>query len=625
MTGRCQEPAAGPSTGGRGLCVIFKGTERCNGACRFCSVGPARGPQVTWENFVRISDALDRHAHEAGLERIDFTFHGGEPTLLGPAFLARACERLRRLAVPVTFHMQSNLLALNHAFLEVAREHRIQIGSSIDPVNAGRATRRGDDVFARWRKNYARLVQAGFAVGSIFVVTRAALGQVRRLYASCEELAAEGPRPGLQVNPVYPQGLAAGGREQLIQPEELRDFLVDLWRLWNESGRSIDVTPLRQFADWIEGGSRGSPRLPCGFRGECHETHVGIDHALRVAGCGRRLDSGAFFGSLRDASLQEILDRSPERAVLRGRTDALRAGECAACEIFEACRGGCPDDAVLTNGDLTRRTPWCGAWRGLLEAMSAVLRGRRQKNGSGRRPIRGDTDPGVAVPPGSDFWLLPTPRGEALRYDAPFAALPKALGPGSALWIWIHNRHARSLALWRDVVRDRRVSVVLFESEGLASALNVANALGARVELDVAGIAAQTGGPDALQQALARYLRDPMWRSELRPFTAMLRAAVDGNPLPLAGRLGIAPGSRPCSFAVDPQEPLVHGALEAISMTAEPGCGSPACEHESHCRGRLAATPGVPCTGPLLSLATTLRDAAADIRARIGAEPGARS
>ncbi len=631
MTGA---PAARP--GSTALTVIFKGTNACNGGCEFCSVGFGGRRRIGWEAFEELAVQLERMVEGAGLRRVDFTFHGGEPTLLGPEFIDRACRRLERIPVDVAFSMQSNLLAVTDDLIAVARAHRIQIGSSIDPIGSGRRTRFGGDAFPRWLEGYERLVRAGFGVGAIFVVTRAALGREREVYRAAESLAVFGSPPGLQVNPIYPQGEA--GSRQLITPEELGRFLVNTWRLWEDSGRSVQVSPLSSLARWFEEGPGEGVPLSCAFAGDCSRSHVGVDHDLRVAGCGRRLDSGAFLGMLGNAEMHAILGASAEKSLVAGRASRLAAGACRACRFFPLCHGGCPDDAALA-GDIAGRTPWCEGYRALFEAMEAGVRCQgplARPAGRVRQTLlfasldASSPDPEQGPNEELERWLLPSEDGSALRFDA---GLERILASRAArIVIWIHSRNLRSLTMWRDVLRDRRVAVGVFDAgSALPAVLNALNGLGAPILLDMASEVAREGGSARLQAAWQRFLSDPLWHVPIQPFAAMLRAGVERVQAPLADwrglsregcRVVVAEGAGDAFRRLAPdlagREVRSQGA--ARWMAEHRGCIR--CDAFSLCGGALAEGPAG-CAAPLADLVHSIGARSAEIREVLREMPAA--
>ena len=118
--------------------VIFKPTDRCNSNCAYCSVlqnehNRDMADDVLETLFRRINEYLVAHPHE----HVDFTWHGGEPLLLGPAYFDRAWQ-LQQQYCPATKDrikhlIQSNLTLFHEGFVEPFRRLGIeQVGSSYE-------------------------------------------------------------------------------------------------------------------------------------------------------------------------------------------------------------------------------------------------------------------------------------------------------------------------------------------------------------------------------------------------------------------------------------------------------------------------------------------------------------
>jgi uncharacterized protein len=618
----------------RRLTVILKASDRCNGACAYCSVGPAGSHTMTWATFELLARELERLVERWGLLGLNLTFHGGEPTLLGPRFIDRACARLARLRIPVEILLQSNLLKVTPSMVEVIKRRGIQVGTSFDPLTGRRRLADGGDAYERWRRSYLALAAQGIAPGAIFVVTKPALGRARELLAAADAIADEtGERFGVQLNPVYGQGRAAGEDDLLITPAEFGDFLVDAWRVWDAGGRRHGLSPVRSFVNAIEHPRRRFS-CSCSFVGQCASSHVGIDHDLNVAGCGRRLDSKAFLGNLHDRSLAEILETSDERRRIATRSARLQAGACRDCRFFSLCHGGCPDDAVLTSGGLDAPFAWCAAYRKLFEAITRDHERRRARAGAaaaaaGPRVIRLRA-PGSPAPEkpaaAGETWLLATGAPGWLEYDGALATVVEAT-PGP-IRLWLQSRAVEKLALWQDVARRPHLRVALCEAAGLDEALGILNALHTGVALDVAAIGAEPDGPEALARALERFLTTPGWVVPVSPFAEMLKAAVAGSTLPPATRWGLAPGA----FTVE-GDPVAAGPFAAMvaALVRDQGVRPDAwrkahracarCPWRASCGGRLAQDDGT-CPRPLRRLAERVAAAGDDIRARLGEQPG---
>ncbi len=593
-----------PSKGHQNLTVIFKGSNRCNAGCAFCAVGELGGKLVTREDFEIVVRELEALVEDRNIEALHFTFHGGEPTMLGAEFLEWACVKIEALAKTVNLSMQSNLLAWDDDVIEVARRHKIKIGTSIDPLNTGRRDTDGNDAFPAWLENYLRLEKEGFHAGAIFVVTRPALGQAQRLYEAAEEISASIGRPfGLQINPVYPQGNAVGSESVLISPQEFGEFLIEIWRLWERSERTVLVTPLLGFVDALRKPGQRPQGLSCSFTGNCSRSHVGIDFDLNVAGCGRRIDSGAYYGNLRDRPLIDLLNDSPEKATIEGRFDRLREGHCQGCEYQGLCHGGCPDDAALAYGDVSPAFIWCESYRMLFDTIKAsdseVTRGPPS-------PIYTADDPKLLIeaaelPGRKELWVLPQPSGSQLQFEAGLADIPAERN--LRLKLWAHNAHAQFLPLWERMMQRLRAGVVLFEAEGLVQAASLLNELNTHIILDAPSIADAEGGPAALEELLKTFVYQGDWQAAISPFDQMLLRAARGQPPIFANWLGLRPGDY--EIKTSSQEPVAEYSKEMLQqvqaeppslekwLAARPGCAT--CPSVDACGGCLRRGDGKPC------------------------------
>lgn len=617
------------------LTIIFKGTSACNAGCRFCSAAGGSGRSITAEDFEILARRIDEFVSECGLERLSFTFHGGEPTLLGARFLEQACARLRQLPVPVEFSMQSNLIAFPTEIVAVVHRYGIQTGSSVDPIESGRCTVGGGDSFPVWVRNREMLAAAGVPVGAIFLITRPAVGQGRRIYEIFKSFTALSlTPPGFQFNLVYPQGRASVNSDLLVSGEEGGRFLVDAYEAWEASGRAVSISPFEELSDWFESGRSKPPELSCGSLGRCHETHVGIDADLNVAGCGRRLDTGAFYGNLRTQSLSSLLLGSEERKKLANRSSLLSAGDCAGCEFFPICNGGCPDDAALSTGDIMARTAHCVAYRMLFDAMAARV-GVQPANSEKRLPavdlvvhvgtIAGEKPTYLRDREQFETWLLPTKDGRSLSFSS---RLQNALQTGAQrVKIWVPGSQVKTLHLWARLLSDPRVEVVLFDcTDALLDNLAVLGRLGARVRLDLACLFESGWSEDAALQLAERYLSEETWNVRLEPFESMLFAAVRGECISLTNHWGLQPGrNRVCigslSGASEIANQVVHALRKLESATAASwyldhrACTD--CADLNICGTQLAKTGGG-CNEKLHEIVSNLQTAAAEMRSNLG-------
>jgi uncharacterized protein len=315
-------------------------------------------------------------------EKLHWIWHGGEPMLMGAGFYEDVLAAQRRAfgaeVERVTNSIQTNLSLLTPEWIPTLKAllgERGSVGTSFDVIPGIRRLAGGDYDDA-WLRATRLLSRSGVRSGVVYVVHRRSLGRAPEIYRYFRNLQ---PRGGLRANPIYAQGMAldGAGRSLHITPEEYAGFLVEMGEEWESDGQAYGLAPLDEWRRaWL--GDPGA--LCCDARGVCWRTHIGIAGDGSVYGCGRSIDSGlACYGNILRDPIEAILAHSARHA-LAERSAALREACCADCEWWPLCRGGCPNDGLLSYGDVMRETGWC-------EAKKAVFRYLEGKLGPMRLPM----------------------------------------------------------------------------------------------------------------------------------------------------------------------------------------------------------------------------------------------
>ena len=356
--------------------VIIKPTLSCNGTCAYCSADGAlnRKASLPKERLGPLFAILARWMRAQENRNLRFTWHGGEPTLCGPAYFRAVVQEQRRVFgedLPrVKNIMQSNLSLISEKWIPYLREllDGGPIGTSFDIVPDVRGIVGNHSLAELWTRALRLLHSSGISVGVVYVVHQRSLERARDLYYFFRNVV-----PGLSVrfNPLYRQGRgdSEDAEELWISAEEYGQFLVELCDVWRADNMRLRTMPI---AEWYRAW-QGDFRLCCDSRGACHQTHIGINPDGSVYGCGRASDSGIHrLGNIFEEDFDEVLQRKP-RSELAGRTARLRAGACKDCRYWQLCHGGCPILAWLYYGDMNRETYFCAARRRLFEHFEKLL------------------------------------------------------------------------------------------------------------------------------------------------------------------------------------------------------------------------------------------------------------
>jgi uncharacterized protein len=355
--------------------VIVKTTGRCNGTCVYCAsscpTSAERGLQA--EQLERFFAFFAPWFRTDGGRHLRFTWHGGEPLLLGKPFYREVLRVQQAVFGPdrrrVRNTMQSNLTLLDEGWIPVLRDllDGDVIGTSFDLVDGVRGLRSGEPLASRWVPAVQLLRESDIRWGTVYVVHKRSLGRAEELYWFFKNL---NPRMRVRYNPLLAEGMGDDCRDLQITPAEYGAFLVELLEAWVADGFAASPAPLVELRDaW--GGRQ--ERLCCDWLGRCHTTHLGVDAEGDVFSCGRGSDRGVHrLGNVWRDGLHDVLTH-PYWGETNARYAALQAGACGACRFWRLCHGGCPIDASLYGGDFGGPTHFCEARKLLFARMEEVL------------------------------------------------------------------------------------------------------------------------------------------------------------------------------------------------------------------------------------------------------------
>lgn len=332
--------------GEAGLHYIVKVASRCNLNCSYCYVYNQadggwrdRPALMSDDTFAATIRRISRHCALTGQNAVDITFHGGEPTLVGPDRFARMCEvageQLAEL-VDLTLAIQTNGTRLGARWVAVLREFGVRVGVSLDgPAEINdrfRVDHRGRGSHARTASGTASLKEAGVPFAILSVVQPGA--DPLRIHHHLVEL---GSHAISYLLPSETHDTVAPIRER-YGPTPCADFLIPIFDEWWLNG-SMDVQ-VREFRNLVRvilgGESRvetiGSPPL----RFAVVETDGSIHGHDNLRSCQDGLSVTGL--NVHDADFAQISEASPFHEAIMGGLP-LPTG-CRACPERDTCAGG---------------------------------------------------------------------------------------------------------------------------------------------------------------------------------------------------------------------------------------------------------------------------------------------
>lgn len=350
----------------------------CNIDCTYCfflskdALYPGdkqRMSEATLEAYIR--QLLEAHR----VPQVTVAWQGGEPTLMGLPFFARAVElveKYRRPGQVVQQTFQTNGILLDDAWCAFFKQHDFLVGLSVDGPrelhDAYRLDRRGQGTFDRVMDGWRHLRAHDVPFNILCTVNAANQERGRDVYrffrdelsahwiqfipiverATEETLAVANQgwsdRPGRAPRPLYTQ-TGALVTERSVGGREYGQFLVDVFEEWVR--RDVGQVYVQLFDVTLE--AHFGRHLLC-----IHAPTCGYGPALEHNGdlytCDHFVEPGQELGNIHETPLVQLVASPKLRRFGDDKRDRLTA-QCQRCEVRLLCNGGCPKDRFATSKD----------------------------------------------------------------------------------------------------------------------------------------------------------------------------------------------------------------------------------------------------------------------------------
>jgi uncharacterized protein len=329
---------------------------RCNLDCRYCyylekellypqGAGPPRMADDLLEEYVAQQIAI------APGPEIAFSWHGGEPTVLGLEYFRRVVE-LQRKHRPrggrITNGIQTNGVLLTDDWCRFLATERFAVGLSLDgPAalhDAYRVTKDGKATHEQVMRGYRLLRKHGVAVDLLCVVHARNVPFPLDVYRFFRQIGAEYLSfiPLVEPRPGAPGGVS----ERTVPPRAFGDFLCSIFDEWLRRDRERIVV---QSFEEAARPAFGLDHSLCVFRPTCGDVPV-VEHNGDFYSCDHFVTPEHRLGNIRETPLLELLESPAQQAFGRAKQQALPR-DCQECDVRDMCNGGCPKDRIVRAPD----------------------------------------------------------------------------------------------------------------------------------------------------------------------------------------------------------------------------------------------------------------------------------
>ena len=318
----------------------------CNLECHYCyyletaqydkGLNRARMPNELLERYIR------QYIEAAPGPVIQFTWHGGEPTLAGLDYY-RLVVRLQNKYLPEDWecwnNLQTNGVLLDDEWCAFLAENRFDVGLSMDGTaqlhDEFRKDHAGNGSYDRVLAAVRRLQAHGVQPDLLCTVNSSTTKAPLDVYRALKKLGTG----WIQFIPIIRRVPDGGVTPDSVTSGGYCDFLCDIFDEWLL--HDLGATNVQLFAEAAQVWSGGSASL-CWMAPTCGRALI-VERDGGVYSCDHFVSPEHRLGNIESSHLGALADSGAQLAFGSGKRDAL-PGQCRACPWLGVCNGGCPKD-----------------------------------------------------------------------------------------------------------------------------------------------------------------------------------------------------------------------------------------------------------------------------------------
>jgi len=324
----------------------------CNLDCKYCYYLEKERLFPLDQSLRMSDDVLENYIVQqidiSPAEEISFSWHGGEPTLLGLDYFEKivALQRKHRPSDRrISNGIQTNGTLLDEKWCRFLKREGFAVGLSLDgprKLHDGyRVTKGQEPTHKEAMRGYKLLRQHRVACDVLCVVHAQNVQHPLQVYRFFRQIKAQ----YIGFLPLVERS-GDGVSERSVPALALGSFLCTIFDEWLQ--HDIGRTMVQMFEE-VARTAMGNEHSLCIFRKTCGDVPV-IEHNGDFFSCDHYVTEEHRLGNIADVPLLELLEGSKQRAFGKAKFDRL-PGYCRACEVLDLCHGGCPKDRVLQTAD----------------------------------------------------------------------------------------------------------------------------------------------------------------------------------------------------------------------------------------------------------------------------------
>jgi uncharacterized protein len=327
----------------------------CNLGCHYCyylkkkDLYPEGHSQRMPEDI--LEQYIVQHIDAFPGKVIHFSWHGGEPTVLGLDYFQKIVALQRKHRPPdrrIANGIQTNGTLLDDRWCRFLAAEGFAVGISLDGPQAMhdryRVTKSQHPTHMQAMRGYKLLQKHRIPNDILCVVNSHNVEYPSHVYRFFKQIGARyiGFLPLVELQPEAQDGLS----RRTVPAEAFGSFLCAIFDEW----MSRDIGHIK--VQIIEEATRtafGQEHSLCIFRKTCGDVPV-IEHNGDFFSCDHFVDPQHHLGNIRQSPLVALLESPSQKAFGQAKLDTLPR-YCRQCAVLDMCNGGCPKNRILRTPD----------------------------------------------------------------------------------------------------------------------------------------------------------------------------------------------------------------------------------------------------------------------------------
>ncbi len=325
----------------------------CNLDCKYCYYLDKEYLFPRGQSLRMADDVLEQYILQqidaSPQEEITFSWHGGEPTLLGLDYFEKiiALQRKHRPAEKrISNGIQTNGTLLDEHWCRFLKREGFTVGLSLDGPrklhDCYRVTKGQKPTHREAMRGYKLLRQHRIPCDLLCVVHAQNVNHPIEVYRFFKQIKAQ----YIGFLPLVERAPEGGVSDRSVPAQALGRFLCTIFDEWLQ--RDIGRVMVQMFEE-VARSAMGQEHALCIFRKTCGDVPV-IEHNGDFFSCDHFVTKEHRLGNIGEMPLVELLESPRQQAFGAAKLDNL-PDCCRRCDVLDLCHGGCPKDRLLQSED----------------------------------------------------------------------------------------------------------------------------------------------------------------------------------------------------------------------------------------------------------------------------------